>query len=69
MVKCAHEIQSHREKLDNCSQPMLQNLILSGNRLKPLHFETIRTLFSSLVVELEINSIDISAPADHVAQM
>ncbi|XP_022318510.2 uncharacterized protein LOC111121498 [Crassostrea virginica] len=69
MVKCAHEIQSHREKLDNCCQPMLQNLILSGNRLKPLHFETIRTLFSSLVVELEINSIDISAPSDHVAQM
>lgn len=69
MIKCAKEIQTSREKNGTCCQPMLQSLILSGNRLKPMHFETIRNLFVSLVVELEINSIDISAPSDHVAQM
>lgn len=69
MIKCAKEIQTNREKIGTCCQPMLQSLILSGNRLKPMHFETIRNLFMSLVVELEINSIDISAPSDHVAQM
>ncbi|XP_062601438.1 uncharacterized protein LOC134263145 [Saccostrea cucullata] len=70
IIKSAKEIQACREKNEEFYRPILQSLILSGNRLKPREFEIVRNLFKPLVVELEINSIDYSVPhAEHVAQM
>lgn len=69
MIKCVKEIQACQLRDGDC-YPVLQSLILSGNRLKPRDFETVRNLFKTLVVELEISSIDYSVPhAEHVGQM